>query len=282
LLQKTIHIADHYTSVFIQIADTYLHVVVEAISVTRLSLETDTNHQLSRKLGSWLYDPGEYGGSKFFFSPVLQVAKGGVGVANLTSHIGVVEKVDSYMLNYTDKKGVSYAIIKPPNVDPNLDWTGASYGVSTQCSAIPRDSCRIKYRNSTSTRADFSCNSSSPQINIAGRFTSGSHNIYVYDWHKYMSEPPPFSGQEPYGNSSFGITDPEVNEAFMSNLTWETSSALFYNPWNFLSKIQILADYDEMPEAFQKSPLRLKEFPGSEVFLLACNTTGLCILWSCN
>ena len=184
------------------------------------------------------------------------------------------------MLNYTDKEGVSYALIKPPSVDLDLDWTGASYGVSTRCSAIPRNDCRIRQSNTTTIRANFSCNSSSPQIDIAGRFGQASHEIYVYDWHEYMKEPPPFSGTEPYGNSSFGITDPKINEAFVSNLTWETSSPLFRNPWNFLSKVQIIATYDEMPEAFQKSPLHHKEFPGSEIFLLACNTTGLCILSS--
>jgi hypothetical protein len=128
----------------------------------------------------------------------------------------------------------------------------------------------------------FKCDSSSPPINITGRFGEFSHMLYVYNWHKYMKEPPPFSDSTPYGNSTFGIENAKVDENFVSNLTWETSSSLFQNPWNFLSKIQILAYYEDMPEVFQKSPLPPTEFPGSQIFLLACNTTGQYILRSCS
>jgi hypothetical protein len=239
-----------------------------------LSLETNNTHQLSRKLGSWLYDPGEFGGSRYFFSPVLEVTKEGVGVSNLTLYVDTVDKVENYMRNYTDTNGVTYALVSPPGVDPNLDWSGTGYGVSTQCSAIPRDSCEISRANRTAIGAQFKCESSSPPINITGKFGEFSHMLYVYNWHKYMKEPPPFSDSAPYGNSTFGIANTKVNKDLVSNLTWETSSSLFQNPWNFLSKIQILASYEDMPEAFQKSPLHITEFPGSQIFLLACNTTG--------
>ncbi|KAJ8108294.1 hypothetical protein OPT61_g8272 [Boeremia exigua] len=270
---RTVFLLGLAASILIQAADTYLHIVIEAISVTRLALMPNSEHQLSRTLGPWVLDEHDQTGHKFFWSSALQSQDDGLQLANLTAFTEVVEEVDQYLLNYTDAQGISYVLVKPPAIDSSLDWIGKTYGVSNRCSAIPHNSCNIRRMNATDRTPSFQCMTSWPPRNITGQLGRKSHETWADDWHQYLRESRPFiDSRSPDGVVRMRVID-SLNESSVTNMTRESSNALFRNPWHWLSKVQVLAPDSELPDVYLQSPLIQKEAFNASIFLLECNTT---------
>jgi hypothetical protein len=264
--------------VLVQVTDTYLHVVTEAISATMLWMEPGSEHQLSRSLGPRVLTVTDQNDPKLFWGAAITVeTRNGanvINVANRTAYLSVGVNIDSYLLNYTDTKGISYSLIKPMAVDMDLDWAGTGYGVSTQCSAIPRDRCHIG-GNLTTLRWPFQCLTSTALGNITGHMSTSVHETWTYGWHRYLRETQPFQGTEEEGVPTLKVLD-EVNESAVANMTAETPNALFRNPWHFLASTNVMVESTEMPESFLKSPLLQRNALDSSILVLVCNTTGWC------
>lgn len=195
-----------------------------------------------------------------------------VNIVNRSAYLSVGENIDPYLLNYTDAEGISYNVIKSPYVDTNLDWAGTGYGVSTQCSAIPRDRCHIG-GNLTTLRWPFQCQTSTALGNITGLMSTSVHKTWTYEWHRYLQETQPFEGTEEVGVIELKILD-ELDDSAVANMTKETPNALFRNPWHFLASASVIVSDLEMPESFLNNPLVQKNAFNSSILILVCNTTG--------
>ncbi|KAF9701743.1 hypothetical protein EKO04_000960 [Ascochyta lentis] len=108
-LCRAVFVLSLFSSLCIQIADTYLHVVIDATSVTRLLPELNVEHQLSKALAPWYFqDDGSYGTnhSKLFWSNALQfIAEDTLRSANTSLFTQTIHKIDSLVFNYTDAQG---------------------------------------------------------------------------------------------------------------------------------------------------------------------------------
>jgi hypothetical protein len=241
-------------------------------------MDPGSEHQLSRSLGMSVLTVTDQNDPKLFWGAAITVdALNGanlINVINSTAYLSIGVDIDSYILNYTDTKGISYSLIKPPTIDMDLDWAGTGYGVSTQCSAIPRDRCHIG-GNLTTLRWPFQCLTSTALGNITGHMSTSVHETWTYGWHSYFQETQPFQGTEEDGVIKLKVLD-EVNDSAVANMTAETPNALFRNPWHFLASTNIMVESTEMHESFLKSPLLQRNAFNSSILVLMCNTTGRC------
>jgi hypothetical protein len=239
-------------------------------------MEPGSEHQLSRSLGPSVLNVTDKNDPRLFWGAAITVdALNGANVVdtvNRSAYLSVGENIDSYLLNYTDAKGVSYSLIKSPYVDMNLDWAGTGYGVSTQCSAIPRDRCYIG-GNLTTLRWPFRCLTSTALGNITGHMSTSVHETWTYGWHRYLRETQPFKGTEEDGVIKLKVLD-ELDDSAVANMTRETPNALFRNPWHFLASASVMVSELEIPESFLTSPVVQSNAFNSSILILVCNTTG--------
>lgn len=239
-------------------------------------MEPGSEHQLSRSLGPRVLNVTDENDPRLFWGAAVTVeALNGANVVNIvnrSAYLSVGENIDPYLLNYTDAEGISYSVIKSPYVDNNLDWAGTGYGVSTQCSAIPRDRCHIG-GNLTTLRWPFQCQTSTALGNITGLMSTSVHKTWTYEWHRYLQETQPFEGTEEVGVIELKILD-ELDDSAVANMTKETPNALFRNPWHFLASASVIVSDLEMPESFLNNPLVQKNAFNSSILILVCNTTG--------
>jgi hypothetical protein len=103
----------------------------------------------------------------------------------------------------------------------DLDWTGTGYGVATQCSAIPRNSCNFSSVDKDDYPWPFQCMTSTLLGNITGYYGSIEMETRGYQWHQYMRETPPFTGTE-IGDPPQLIWNNSPNDTDLANMTRET------------------------------------------------------------
>lgn len=280
---------NHCDSLLVQAADTYLHVVINAVSIHRLEQQEITKSlHPSRKMAPWYFDEGShddfYRGSISYSQAVLVTRDGVTIIANRSAYLDATSTIGAHILNYTDSSGISYAVVRPSNIDPDLDWTGSSYAVSTRCSAIPQSSCPTPPaepwgRNSSQL---LNCSVQDPKMNIS-LIADKYHKTWTMDWHEYMYEDNNFGRYQEV--ISHDLYDKNGTEALLANMTLQQSNAVFRNPWHWLSTIDIWQEDKDVPKAFSESPLVLREYDKarkmSHFFFLTCNTTGKAIL-RCN
>lgn len=179
-------------------------------------------------------------------------------------------QVESYVFNYTDAQGINYVLIKPSELDPNLDWHGTGFGLSSQCTAIPRRACTLSEPSKTklggfASRQNFTCELPDGK-NVSGQTSTYTHTTWFRDWHKYKEEPAPFG--DLYPAEPF---DPRAD-----NATSEDAETMFRNPWHWISELVINhGDTANTPEAILNSSAAFY-FPASDLlrYYLSCNTTG--------
>jgi hypothetical protein len=270
---------DHFTSIFIQVANIYVHLVINATNVERLSDEPSIEYNLSKVLAPWYFNTDDTFGtnhSKFFWSSALEFGVGGsLSVANRSSHRETTDKVDSHVFNYTDAQGISYVVVHPPNVDSTLEWKGTGYSVSNRCSAIPRSSCLV--RDINSKRPTFNCAlTHSRGKNITGQFTTLWHETWTDDWHQYLRESKPFGNAAGSDDPTAGLIfdDTNLNISFPKNMTLEDSNTVFRNPWHWIGKVLVLVEDSDLSTTFKDNELVMKVARNKSAFLLTCNTTG--------
>jgi hypothetical protein len=258
--------------VSVQLADTYLHIVINAVSATQLLPESSTKHHLSRQLAPW-YFPGDdisrTHKNKYFWSAALTASTPRPDIANRSSYVDATDQINSYMLNYTDAYGISYAVVRPLSINRDLDWSGTGYGVSTQCAAVPRSSCQFSKADSGTSY--FNCTTHSPQGSIIGGLTNLMHKTWTDDWHEFLAETRSLTDSR-----STLMTKDGANSSYPTNMTMEESNAIFRNPWHWMAKINVLAEDPDLPDSFSKSPFLLKGAWAGNIstLLMTCNTTG--------
>jgi hypothetical protein len=238
-------------------------------------LEPSTEHLLSRSLGPWVLDDvGGGNGSKHPYGAAIYIQDRDMQgmnmqvlqVTNRTTFKRVEQEIDSYSLNYTDAEGISYALIKPPAVDKDLDWTGTGFGVSTQCSPIPRNSCHIS-GNWTTGLWPFQCTISTMPGNITGTMTDAIEETWTYQWHQYMQETQAFSKTR--------LESTFWEDRDVANMSRGETDALFRNPWHSFVKISAATLDEQLSESFLQSPFIQKNPINNTIIMLVCNTTGL-------
>ncbi|KAF1840313.1 uncharacterized protein K460DRAFT_421289 [Cucurbitaria berberidis CBS 394.84] len=259
-------------SIFIQLADTYFHIVIEAVSATRLFSEQLSEFQYGRRLAPWCYDSEDARGissPKYFWGCGVSYSRetGYVRPANGTLQQDIMGDNHPYTMNFTNTNGTHFALIRSAVIDPKVDWSGTGFGVSTQCAAIPRTACELgitygPFREVSSTQ--FYCKEAYGGKNISGNFTSYVHTMWFDDWHEFLTEDTPFQ------NSSAGLIS---NSRESVNLTLEESGSVFRNPWHWLAQISTTGTVSEGPAAFKESSLVWQDPRDLLFFLLSCNTT---------
>ncbi|KAF2821695.1 hypothetical protein CC86DRAFT_470389 [Ophiobolus disseminans] len=268
-------------SLFIQVADTYFHVVISSVSATTLHPEKDVaQHQYSRRLASWCFDAeGSFGtnNNKFFWGCGLNATKGTgnawtetFSLANYTTFVKVASNLDSYASLYTDKQGIGYAVARPPIDDVAVDWTGTGYAVSSQCTAIPPAACKVSEANATKMPKNFVCDKIYDGQNIPVSFVSTAHNLWFYDFHEYAKETIPFTNSWTSTSANTGLTFTDVRT--IKNTTIQDSNNIFRNPWRWLSQIGLQADPWDLPTELSQSSLVWEMSSDNRRFFLSCST----------
>ena len=228
---------------------------------------------MSRRLAPWYLSAGdndEIRNFKSFWSAALIASDPKPDIANRSSYVAATDQINSYVLNYTDSHGLSYAVIRPLSIDADLDWSGTGYGVSTQCAAVPRSDCQILVDPGTSY---FNCTTQTPRGNILGGLTSLPHKTWTDDWHAYLTENRSLTDAPTTLVSKDGY-----NVSSSRNWISQDPNTTFRNPWHWMAKINVLVEDPELPESFLTSPhlLKKRNDGNKSAFLLNCNTTGEC------
>ncbi|KAH6644208.1 hypothetical protein C7974DRAFT_439475 [Boeremia exigua] len=274
--------------VSIQAADTYLHIVIDAVSTEQLKLTSNNGLNLSRRLAPWYFEDPRDGVMKrsITFSRAFlhngmnedayQNGTGRVWKANQTSLLYASEEVDSYVLNYTDPAGISYAIVQPSNIDESLDWIGTGYGVSTQCTGVPQYSCRTESQSSGGNVMHCPADGVYPNVTILSKLDRGLRT-WNFDWHKAWTEASPYDDL----SRDIGWMIKRTRDSryrWDQNLTLQDGNTIFSNPWHWFAKVTILGETFEMPQSFINSALVLRfneslENENSPFILMKCKTS---------
>jgi hypothetical protein len=247
------------------------------VSVTLLSEEENTSYyQYSRIVAPWCFDAENSIGTrynKFFFGCAMNGTTTQVSMANYTQYAKIQANLDSYISHYTDKQGVGYAVIRPPVVDSDIDWSGTSFAVSTKCSAIPYTECELgkPYNNgSSASLASFECAGLLNGKNISGNLTSATSHFWFDDWHQSLHESEPFPILFDGNAAHLHI----ANNTTIANTTAKDSNSLFRNPWHWLAQVVLIPEPRDLPPELRESTL-VWDFNGIiRLFLLSCATTS--------
>lgn len=274
-------------SIFIQGANTYFHVVIQATPIMRRSIEPQQEFLYSHVLAPWCYDAGNtYGtmANKNFWSCALEyrepsdpdLAILSLTTAKLARQQDISRDYQSYMTNFTDTQDITYAIIKAPDTNASIDWRGQSFAVSTSCQAIPPALCiwdqNAAWRYSGNAFYPFNC--SSAHAGLVGNFTQHVHWTRFEDFHRYLEESPPFT------NFLFSSVDPftKMDQKVIPNITADEVNTVFKNPFTFVSQISVSTkDEGGWSDAIEKSDLiwrRQNDSTTAAKFLYSCSSKG--------
>jgi hypothetical protein len=269
--------------VFIQGANTYFHVVIEALDVTVRSTQAESDHLYSRALAPWCYDAGDTLGTianKNFWSCAINLelrnnTATGIGVANASHWENMARDYPTHMVNFTDAQDTSYAIVRTSDADPAADWSGQSYAISTECQPVRPDSCEWtqEWQYATSEHDPvWSFNCSSAHEGLAGEFRYFSHLTRLEKFHKHLWTNPPFGNRL----SKRGRPPPRIL-GLAKNATLNETQDMFKNPFPWVSQLQFSReDEQSWIDAIDKDNLTFKwrTDVGRTMFVYACDSKG--------
>jgi hypothetical protein len=232
----------------------------------------------------WCFDTEENGRTtynKFFWGCAINATDHGNTSSITTTRSSLVASIsadlDPHVLYYTDKQDLGYAIIRPAVVDTDIDWSGTSFAVSTKCSAVPYNTCKISdpYSEDEFARsgvvASFKCPNVFDESSISGNLTALGIATWFKDWHQYLNAGGPFS---PNGDD-FAATWHSFVDTPTGNPVPKDSNSPFRNPWHSLVQIAISSDPWDMPVEFTNSDLVWDVYRLPVILLLSCATTGI-------
>lgn len=264
------------SSGLIQIADTYLHIVIDAVSAVQLIPAPTIDVMYGRRLAPWCYDAGATEGTSNnmnFWSCGIEVNEdmGMTRAANGSLFDDVTSSINSYTMNYTNADGVRFILLRAPEMDVMVDWRGSGYGISTQCTAIPEKECVLgPYPNMTASGMqlqNFSCTSTDARGKpFSGKMSNYALATYFDDFHRYVHDMPPFTGQY--------RAEKLAPDGAVENATAEDAKTMFSNPWHFLASSYIMEDLPKLPQAFKDSPIVWKGRRSINRIMPYCNSTG--------
>ncbi|KAF2658707.1 hypothetical protein K491DRAFT_776247 [Lophiostoma macrostomum CBS 122681] len=227
-------------SVFIQAADTYLHIAMEAVELTRIEAQSNTVYELSRGIAPWCLDrptTGYIDNALFWGCSEKIDDDGQIRQRNYTQRAALIlgTSPEHNILDYSDADGVPYAIVGPKDVSASTDWQATTFAVSLQCDALRNDSCAFQgqFDSDLGTAANFSCTQGS---DLSGTLYNIQSQTYSPDFHRYVLEPTPFEGVK---NTVF--VDQDLLD-LAANLTHDETADLFRNPWHFTAAANLFGD----------------------------------------
>ena len=260
-------------SIFIQTADTWLHISTSSVNVIRTIPQDNSLYQYSRIIDHCSNNPG-FGslcnrnfwgcGIECWENPLEWTAANTTDIYDFSS--GDSRKHST--LKFTDANG-QYAVLGPATTNGTMDWQAESFAVSTQCEPIP-PKCEISYLgfDKLNTSASFNCSKERTGIDMAGIIPNSLVNMRYSDSHLYLEEPPPFF-----------ITDTRTIEQVdllldllykrAPNVTDDQANEVFRNPWNFVT-MTILPRQNSYKDP---SVWHLKKVSGN-ILMLRCKATS--------
>ena len=281
-----------FLSIFIQFADTYVHLTTKAIDLTQVLPESSTVHTYSRTLSSACLNQPKIGAknnSNFWSCGVEyqeSVADNGTILGSIVSmpRIYPVRETQSHVSRenriweYIHENGSHMAILGPVNPDLRLDWSASTFGVSTSCRAIRNDSCEIYFdeedgsMKSSMGAFNFNCSQERASINVSGTVYGVSPQYSWLDFHKYITDLPPFSNH----NITGGHINYRETAKRAAALDESEQNDIFLNPWRWMSVIHSGPGTKFVGIAKNDSEKNFVTVPtySSKFMMLDCSTTG--------
>ena len=171
--------------------------------------------------------------------------------------------------NFTNADGLQFALVGPHLQLAEDDWIATTFGVSTQCSAVPTYGCTrgnaSDYSFANESYQPFNCSTEKGAgLDASGNITGYMFEIFHIDFHKYLHDDTPFIGKLRGWNESDQVA-----------ATVSDDEEVFKNPWRTLTQLTIQLERQDYPEAL-KDPQRLWLYPKStfDFTMLLCTTTG--------
>ncbi|KAF1995676.1 hypothetical protein P154DRAFT_623765 [Amniculicola lignicola CBS 123094] len=261
------------SSILIQVADSYLHIVTDAVELIRVETQPAEAFALSRGIAPWCFNTNETRGTQRnmnFWGCGMQynIESGYVATANQTMFNYIDSRpLTDYAMNYTDKDGTQYTIVGPTEIEPNTDWKGVSFATSVQCKAVEKRNCEwnphINESNYVGDLEWFNCTKERSGMDAAGWLVNFMHQTRYTQFHKYFYEEPPFN------NSMLLNWDAVENNA--PNVTDAEANGVFNNPWHFQASANVIMD--ELPEHFKNDPRMWVRTGPQYTFILDCSAT---------
>lgn len=269
-------------SILIQAADSYLHISVQAVNFVEIHPQQIQDHLYSRGLSQWCLDRESVGSTnnKNYWSCGITFEEEDTGVIiNNKSEIFATWLSKSKLhkiLDYTDEDRVQYAFVGPSAVAADTDYIGSTFGVSTQCAAIPYTMCDVYNRTEESdgTRLDlFRCDEAIG-LSLSGTIDTTQTQDHYVDFHKYIQETDYFHAPL-YSSGKYDI----YKEPDIPKLTDEDADSVFRNPWKHIIVPKLPQDKIQSAKSWENDS-RLWILPESGtldyLFMLNCNDTGKC------
>ena len=222
-------------SIFIQAADTYVHITTKSIEFTVTRTESANNYYYGRSLSSQCLDSHRAGSiaNANFWGCAIRPTNNSYIIAINASEIRAVKEgisMKNDIWDYRESNGQHMAILAPKNNDPNADFQAASFGVSTQCKLLPFGSCQS---NGTGNNTRFSCTKERVGIDVAFTSSPFSTSTHYFEWHRYINDTPPFL---PLPGDTY--TSGALLKA-AANLSDENAGSVFQNPWKSFNQVSI-------------------------------------------
>jgi hypothetical protein len=269
------------SSLFIQAADTYLHVAIDAVDLIQAQMQPSLSYGYSRGLTPWCLNrptAGSFSNANYWgcglyagnepqlYTTVTNDSEFfaiGLGFSNIHTN-----------LDYIDADGTFTAILAPKNVPTGVNYYASTFGVSMECQPIRNSSCLVTATENRAQpgtiyqKADFNCSDPGLGIHLSGNIYGVSSQVYQFDFHRFIHEPPPFTVEE----NTWSTTQNMLDEA--ANLSDADASKMFGNPWRLLSVVNLRSDaYRAMNVS--SSDDRILYISSSIFSMITCNTTGM-------
>jgi hypothetical protein len=240
-------------------------------------VEKTAGYQYSRRLAPWCFDSGGTEGTitnKFFWGCAMNNTRTLARIANYSTYEEMVGDVNNHVSFYTSEQNVGYAVVRPSEIDGDVDWTGKSYAVSTKCDAIPSAACKLGKSNITDATSVSIC----PDVFVAGKnqtiyFAALQHVLWFYDWHRDLAESAPFTASfddDTIKDQGLRVID----NSTIAGATPEDTNKMFRNPWRWLAGISLPSNTWDLPQEIQESPSLWAVNTVASRYVLSCSTTG--------
>jgi len=252
-----------------------MHVAIEAVEIAQALNQPSTDYGYSRGLAPWCLNRptfGEEDNSNYWSCALAPLHTGIADARNLSylSSVGLGFSTDDTILNFVDDNDIHIAILAPNYVPTGLDYSASTYGVSMQCQFVRNNSCIVEQMNDTGTYSplsSFSCSDRTIGLNLSGKIYEAAMQVYEYDFHRLLHEPPPFDSI----TSVEWVTQNMLDAA--ANLSDAEASTIFNNPWRILPVLNVDSEMMRTMN-IPDSDNRVFRFSTYGFLMLACNSTG--------
>lgn len=136
------------------------------------------------------------------------------------------------------------ALLMPRVPLESIDWHATTFGVSTQCRALRKDSCSFDDPTRNNITGDpvapFHCKDDKLGLSVNGTIIPREPQYQFVDFHRYFKRPVVFEERQPSPENLEGALNKPIKD-------WVTTAgqSVFRNPWNwrvFVTQGNLLED----------------------------------------